>query len=121
MPDVVRVDPVPPSAPDAAALDAYSTVVSTVAAETLPHVASLRVRAQRRRGWWAEGAGSAVVFTDDGYLLTNAHVVAGADQGTAAFVDGTETTFDVVGTDVLSDLAVIRALIGCCSPGRTSR
>jgi len=109
MSDVVTAGPVPPPAPDTAALDAYSTVVSTVAAEMLPHVASLRVRAQRRQGWWAEGAGSAVVFTDDGYLLTNAHVVAGASQGSAAFVDGTETTFDVVGADQLSDLAVIRA------------
>jgi S1-C subfamily serine protease len=118
MPDVVTVGPVPPPAPDAAALDAYSAVVSTVAAETLPHVASLRVRTRRRQGWWAEGAGSAVVFTDDGYLLTNAHVVAGADQGTAAFVDGTETTFDVVGTDVLSDLAVIRAQ-GDAAPAAT--
>ena len=109
MSDVATVGPVPPPAPETAALDAYSTVVSTVAAEILPHVASLRVRAQRRQGWWAEGAGSAVVFTDVGYLLTNAHVVAGANQGTAAFIDGTETTFDVVGADQLSDLAVIRA------------
>ena len=109
MSDLATVGPVPPPAPEAAALDAYSTVVSTVAAEILPHVASLRVRSQRRQGWWAEGAGSAVVFTDDGYLLTNAHVVTGAGQGTAAFVDGTETRFDVVGTDQLSDLAVIRA------------
>jgi S1-C subfamily serine protease len=108
MSDLATVGPVPPPAPDAAALDAYSAVVSTVAAEILPHVASLRVRARRRQGWWAEGAGSAVVFTHDGYLLTNAHVVADASQGTAAFVDGTETTFDVVGTDQLSDLAVIR-------------
>jgi len=109
MSDVATVGQVPPPAPDTAALDAYSTVVSTVAAEVLPHVASLRVRSQRRQGWWAEGAGSAVVFTDDGYLLTNAHVVAGAREGTAAFIDGTETTFDVVGADQLSDLAVIRA------------
>ena len=109
MSDVATVGQVPPPAPDTAALDAYSTAVSTVAAEILPHVASLRVRSQRRQGWWAEGAGSAVVFTDDGYLLTNAHVVAGASQGTAAFIDGTETTFDVVGADQLSDLAVIRA------------
>ncbi|MGH8835226.1 MAG: S1C family serine protease [Actinomycetes bacterium] len=108
MSDLATVGPVPPPAPDVAALDAYSAVVSTVAAEILPHVASLRVRARRRQGWWAEGAGSAVVFTHDGYLLTNAHVVADASQGTAAFVDGTETTFDVVGTDQLSDLAVIR-------------
>ena len=85
-------------------LDAYSRTVSAVAAEVTPHVASLRVG----RGW-STGAGSGVVFTDDGLLLTNAHVVAEANRGEAEFTDGTETTFDVVGTDPLSDLAVLRA------------
>jgi len=78
--------------------------VTAVADRLLPTVASLRVRAGR-----GEGAGSAVTVTDDGYLLTSAHVVAGAGSGTAAFADGTETTFDVIGTDPLSDLAVLRA------------
>jgi S1-C subfamily serine protease len=54
------------------------------------------------------GAGSAVVFTDDGFLLTNAHVVGSAGEGTAVFADGSESTFDVVGADALSDLAVLR-------------
>jgi serine protease Do len=81
-------------------LDSYSRTVSAVAAALMPHVASLRVRG---------GSGSAVVFADDGLLLTNAHVVGRAGGGTAAFVDGTETGVDVVGTDPLSDLAVLRA------------
>jgi S1-C subfamily serine protease len=85
------------------ALDAYSRVVTGVAASLLPSVAALAVRTPR-----GGGAGSAVTFTDDGFLLTNAHVVAGASGGTAAFSDGTETTFDVVGADTLSDLAVVR-------------
>jgi len=50
-----------------------------------------------------------VAFTPDGYLVTSAHVVAGSDRGTAAFVDGTDREFRVVGRDPLSDLAVIRA------------
>jgi S1-C subfamily serine protease len=50
-----------------------------------------------------------VAFTPDGYLLTSAHVVAGASGGAATFVDGTELTFDIVGRDPLSDLAVVRA------------
>ena len=58
---------------DSEALDAYSTVVSTVAAKLLPSVASLAVRTTR-----GEGAGSGVAFTDDGFMLTSAHVVAGA-------------------------------------------
>jgi S1-C subfamily serine protease len=49
------------------------------------------------------------VFTDDGFLLTNAHVVGRARGGGAAFADGEETSFSVVGADPLSDLAVIRA------------
>jgi serine protease Do len=81
-------------------MDAYSRTVSSVAAAVTPHVASLRIGA---------GAGSAVVFTDDGLLLTNAHVVGNARNGAAAFTDGTESRFDVVGTDPLSDLAVLRA------------
>ena len=85
------------------ALDAYSRVVTGVAAALLPSVAALAVRTPR-----GGGAGSAVTFTDDGFLLTNAHVVAGSSGGTATFADGTETTFDVVGADALSDLAVVR-------------
>lgn len=86
-------------------LDAYSRVVTHVAETVLPSVASLRVRSRR-----GEGAGSAVVFTADGFLLTSAHVVEGATAGgTAAFADGTDTAFDVVGADPLSDLAVLRA------------
>ncbi|HSJ60789.1 MAG TPA: trypsin-like peptidase domain-containing protein [Jiangellaceae bacterium] len=89
-------------------LDAYSRVVTRVADELLPHVASVRVRGTRR-GMQIQGGGSAVVFTDDGYLITNAHVVGSTDRGTAAFADGTQAEFDVVGSDPLSDLAVIRA------------
>ena len=89
------------------ALDAYSAAVSTAAARLIPSVASLRV--ERRGGGWGRGSGSAVAFTTDGILVTNAHVVAGAERGTATFVDGDELPFEVVGRDPLSDLAVVRA------------
>jgi S1-C subfamily serine protease len=91
---------------DDEALDAYSRAVSGVAERLIPSVASLRVRASNG---WGGGAGSAVAFTPDGYLLTSAHVVASGPGGTASFVDGTEVPFEVVGRDPLSDLAVIRA------------
>jgi S1-C subfamily serine protease len=87
-------------APDDAALDAYSRAVIAVARAVTPHVASVQTR---------QGGGSAVVFTGDGFLLTNAHVVGSAGTGTAVFADGTETPFDTVGADPLSDLAVLRA------------
>src|SRR3954447_5943955 len=86
------------------ALDAYSRVVTRVAAEVLPSVASLLVRTRR-----GEGAGSASVLTDDGFLLTSSHVVDGAETAEAAFTDGTDVDADVIGRDPLSDLAVLRA------------
>jgi S1-C subfamily serine protease len=92
-------------------LDEYSRVVISVAERLTPKVASLRVpqprsSSGRRAG---ESLGSGVVFTADGFLLTNAHVVGSAGAGTATFSDGTTTAFQVVGADPLSDLAVLRA------------
>jgi S1-C subfamily serine protease len=100
--------PAEPDDDDVAILDAYSAAVSHVAETLIPSVASLRVSRQMG-GWPAAGSGSAVAFTPDGYLLTSAHVVAGAEQGGATFVDGTDRAFRVVGRDPLSDLAVVRA------------
>jgi S1-C subfamily serine protease len=85
-------------------LDAYSRTVVSVAERVLPSVASLSVRTAR-----GAGAGSASVITTDGYLLTSAHVVAGATVAEAAFSNGTTLQADVVGRDVLSDLAVLLA------------
>jgi S1-C subfamily serine protease len=84
---------------DTELLDSYSRTVSAVAAALTPHVASVGL---------SRGGGSAVVFTDDGDLLTNAHVVGSGRRGTATFSDGSEAPFEVVGTDPLSDLAVLR-------------
>jgi S1-C subfamily serine protease len=89
------------------ALDAYSQIVSGVAEQLTPKVASLRVPRQGPGGM-GEGLGSGVVFTGDGFLLTNAHVVGRASGGTASFSDGTDVPFVVVGADPLSDLAVLR-------------
>ena len=90
------------------ALDAYSTVVTSVAEKLIPSVASLRVTRRVRGGRRAEGAGSAAVITPDGFLLTSAHVVSGSDGGSASLVDGRELDWRAVGTDPLSDLAVVR-------------
>jgi S1-C subfamily serine protease len=87
------------------ALDAYSRIVTAVAAEVTPHVAALQVTGRDGRG----GAGSAVVVSADGLLLTNAHVVGQTSWGRAVFSDGSEADVDVVGADPLSDLAVVRA------------
>jgi S1-C subfamily serine protease len=95
---------------EAEALDAYSRVVVDVAERLAPSVANLRVMRQSRRWSVPAGAGSAVALTPDGFLLTSAHVVAGPQRsGRAAFVDGRELSFKVIGADRLSDLAVLRA------------
>lgn len=90
------------------ALDAYSRVVSSVAERLLPSVASLQLRRSTPRGRMPAGAGSAVAITDDGFLLTSAHVVRAGREGIAALADGREASFRLVGADPLSDLALVR-------------
>src|SRR3954454_24487496 len=82
------------------ALDAYSQVVTTVAEHLSPSVANVRIR---------RGGGSAVVITPDGFMLTSAHVVARTSTGRASFIDGGELEFEVVGSEPLSDLSMLRA------------
>jgi S1-C subfamily serine protease len=97
----------PPS--DDEALDAYSQAVTTVAERLSPSVANLRVSRRVRGGRVLDGGGSGVVITPDGFTLTSAHVVARTEgRGRASFVDGRELEFEVVGSDPLSDLAVLR-------------
>jgi S1-C subfamily serine protease len=91
------------------ALDAYSTIVTTVADVVIPSVASLQVSRRMRNGRLAQGAGSAVAITPDGFLVTSAHVVDDHHKGIAGFADGREFDIEVVGRDALSDLAVVRA------------
>ncbi|HEV3128864.1 MAG TPA: trypsin-like peptidase domain-containing protein, partial [Solirubrobacteraceae bacterium] len=103
-----------PDAAEAEALDAYSEVVVNVAERLAPSVANLRILRRTRGGTVPAGAGSGVALTPDGFLLTSAHVVssnrggASGRPGRAAFVDGRELNFQVVGLDRLSDLAVLR-------------
>jgi S1-C subfamily serine protease len=85
-------------------LDAYSRTVVDVAESVLPSVASVSVQTSR-----GGGSGSASVITADGFLLTSAHVVAGARSAEASFGDGSSVAVDIVGQDALSDLAVLHA------------
>jgi serine protease Do len=91
------------------ALDAYSRAVIAVAERLSPSVANLRISRRVRGGRMLAGGGSGVVVTPDGFMLTSAHVVDGSDGPIrASFVDGAELETNVVGTDPLSDLAVLR-------------
>jgi S1-C subfamily serine protease len=89
---------------EADALDAYSRAVVKVVEDVGPTVVSIARRS--RRG--PAGAGSGLVFTPDGYVLTNAHVASGARELEVSFTEGTTTTANVVGLDKATDLAVVR-------------
>src|SRR5215213_3980263 len=97
---------------DVDVLDAYSRVVMSVAERLIPSVASLKVMVRVPGGRQPQGSGSAVAITADGFLLSSAHVIERSAGGVAVFADGAEAEFDVVGSDRLSDLAVIRTTAG---------
>ncbi len=86
------------------ALDAYSRVVVRVAETLRPAVVNLRAGTGRR-----QGSGSGVLFTPDGFLLTNHHVVAGSERVRVRLGDGRELPGRVVGNDPWTDVAVVQA------------
>jgi S1-C subfamily serine protease len=114
--DGVAEEAAPPEQlPDADAFDAYSKTVSGVAEQLGPSVAHLAVYRRTRRGR-RQGAGSGVAISPDGYMLTSAHVVAGGSGVSASFSDGRELGAEVVGSDPLSDLALVRVEAGDLTP-----
>src|SRR5580693_5786068 len=101
-----------PTDPSTEPLDAYSAAVVGAVATVGPAVVSVYVgsaeQAARARG----GAGSGVVVTPDGYLLTNEHVVQRVQEARVTFVDGRSVPAVVAGRDPATDLAVLRAQAG---------
>lgn len=103
------------AADDSAALDAYSRSVVDVVKMVGPAVVQIGVtKAVEERGYGgvlrreAQGAGSGVIFTPDGYILTNSHVVDGARRIVVTLADGTDLPGQVVGADSDTDVAVVR-------------
>ncbi|HZY86144.1 MAG TPA: trypsin-like peptidase domain-containing protein [Gemmataceae bacterium] len=101
---VQEPDPSGPDPREREALDAYSSVVVRVAELLRPAVVNLRSGRGRR-----EGSGSGILFTPDGFLLTNHHVVRGSERVRVRLGDGREVDGRVVGNDPWSDLAVVQA------------
>lgn len=91
------------------ALDAYSRTVIAAVDRIGPAVVSIQVGASDR-GAQHGGAGSGVVITPDGYLLTNQHVVNGVGRVRSVFIDGRTVEAELIGEDIATDLAVVRAL-----------
>jgi S1-C subfamily serine protease len=92
---------------DSPLLDAYSGAVIGALERAAPAVAFIEVKGSKGRRP-SHGSGSGFLFTPDGYLLTNSHVVHGADLITVRLNDDTRFSADVVGNDPDSDLAVLR-------------
>ncbi len=94
----------PPEPPpeESEALDAFSRVVVQVAEKLRPAVVNLR-------GEHGRGEGSGILFTPDGFLLTNHHVVQGSARVRVRLTDGREFAGRAVGADPWTDLAVVQA------------
>jgi S1-C subfamily serine protease len=93
-------------------LDAYSAAVVGAVDQVGPAVVSVYVGGAAEAAQARGGAGSGVVVTPDGYLLTNEHVVQRVTEARVAFVDGRSVPAVVTGRDPATDLAVLRAQAG---------
>ena len=93
-------------------LEEFDNAVSRIVEEVKPTVVNIRVRAAQKNSQgdevFAEGLGSGVIFTSDGYIITNNHVAGAADEIIVTLFDGREYPAELIAGDPNTDIAVIK-------------